>query len=121
MSMDKRALLKGTAATISLAAALTKDSLAQILDPAEAEKVLFPASGLPGGGQMEVRMVTEAENPDPDLVEIAHRLRPYNLESWYGEHARMAEKNETLATKAEAEGRKVTASEIGRASCRERV
>jgi dienelactone hydrolase len=112
MSTDKRSLLKATAATLSLAPVLIKDALAQPFDPAEAEKILFPAPGLPGGGQMEVRMVAHAENHDPDVVEIAQRLRPYNLQSWYDEHARMADKNQALAAKFEQEGSKVTASEF---------
>jgi dienelactone hydrolase len=111
MAFDKRQLLKATAAGVSIAPVLVRDALAQAFDPKEAEAILYPAPGLPGGGQMEVRMVAHAENPDPDMVEIAHRLKPFNPQSWYGEHARMAEKNEAMAAKFEADGLKVTASE----------
>jgi hypothetical protein len=47
-----------------------RESLAQTLDPEAAKRVLYPAKGLPGGGQMEVRMMVEAEHPDPDIVEL---------------------------------------------------
>src|SRR5690348_5345200 len=49
-SITKRKLLRVTAAGVSLAPLLIKTSLAQTLDPNEAEKNLYPAPGLPGGG-----------------------------------------------------------------------
>ncbi len=65
----RRELLKVTAAGVGLAPVLVRDSLAQTLDPEAAERVLSPAKGLPGGGQMEVRMMVESEHPDPDIVD----------------------------------------------------
>ena len=109
-SISKRKLLRMTAAGVSLAPLLIKDSLAQTLDPKEAEKNLYPAPGLPGGGQMEVRMVAERDT-DPDIEELSRRLQPFNPESWHNEHARLAQKNEDAAAKFEADGRKVTAAE----------
>jgi hypothetical protein len=107
----RRSLLKVTAASVGIAPLLVRESLAQTLDPEAAERVLYPAKGLPGGGQMEVRMMVESEHPDPDIVELGHRVKPFNLESWYAEHSHVAEKNEKRAQAALAEGNKVTASE----------
>ncbi len=110
MGTDRRNLLKVTAASVSLAPLMVQSALAQTLDPAEAERVLFPAPGLPGGGQMEVRMMMERD-VDPDIEELNQKVKPFNLESWYGEHAHAAEKNEERAEKALQAGRKVSASE----------
>lgn len=107
----RRGLMRVTASGVVLAPMIIREALAQVAKPEDAEKVLFPAPGLPGGGQMEVRMSLFPENSDPDVVEIARRLKPYNPESWFAEHRQMAEKNEELAAKFEAEGRHVTASE----------
>jgi dipeptidyl aminopeptidase/acylaminoacyl peptidase len=107
----RRSLLKVTAASVGIAPVLLRESLAQALDPEEAERVLYPAKGLPGGGQMEVRMMVESEHPDPDIVELGHLVKPFNLQSWYAEHSHVAEKNEKRAQAALAEGNKVTASE----------
>lgn len=78
------------------------------------EKRLFPGPGLPGGGQLEVRMEVPFLNPDPDIQEVAHRFKPYNLDSWHEEWKRVAEKNEGLALEFEKEGRRVTAHEFYR-------
>jgi dienelactone hydrolase len=111
---DRRNVLKVTLGAVSMAPVLVRDALAQaqVFTRGEAEKVLFPAPGLPGGGQLEVRMEVSGENSDPDVAEIARRMKPYNPESYYSEHQRMAEKNEALAQKFEQEGRRVTASEF---------
>ena len=111
MMHGRRDLLKITAASVGLAPLLIQEALGQTLDPEEAERILYPAKGLPGGGQMEVRMMVESENPDPDIVELGQKVKSFNPESWHGEHARMAERNEQRAQKALAEGNKVTASE----------
>ena len=110
-NFDRRQLLQVTAAGIAMVPFAVRQAAAQVPDSAEIEKILYPAPGLPGGGQMEVRMTVEADNPDPDIVEIARRLEPYNPESWHAEHKRMAEKNEAMAGKFEADGHKVTAGE----------
>lgn len=110
--LGRRQVLKSTLGAVAMAPVLVKEALAQTFTREQAEKVLFPAPGLPGGAQMEVRMEVSGDNPDPDIVELARRLKPYNPESYYAEHQRMAERNETLAQKFEKEGLKVTASEF---------
>ncbi|MEP6918687.1 MAG: alpha/beta hydrolase [Acidobacteriota bacterium] len=75
------------------------------------ESELFPGLHLPGGGQLDVRLTVDPHNSDPDIVEIASRLKPYNVESWGTEYRRAAEKNEQLADQFAQDGRKVTASE----------
>ncbi len=107
----RRDLLRITAASVATAPILVRQSLAQTLDPAEAERILYPAPGLPGGGQMEVRMMVEGEHPDPHIAELARLVKPFNLESWYNEHTHFAEVNEKLADQFLANGRKVTAAD----------
>lgn len=80
----------------------------------ELEKILFPGRGLPGGGQLEIRMEASSENPDPDVLQVARRFRPYSLESWHAEWTRVAERNEELAAGFEREERKLTAHEFYR-------
>lgn len=92
-------------------APLSTAARAQMLQKEDAEKALYPAPGLPGGGQLEVRMTQPAEHPDPEIRDVGRRLKPYNLESWYSEWKRVAEKNEQLAARFEGEGRKVSAHE----------
>jgi hypothetical protein len=75
------------------------------------EKVLFPGPGMPGGGQTEIRMVQSIYTSDPDELDVAQRLRPYDIESWLAEWSRVAEKNERLAEGYAAAGLKVTAHE----------
>ncbi len=78
------------------------------------EKVLFPGPGLPGGGQTEIRMVQSIYTSDPDELDVAQRLKPYDMESWVGEWSRVAEKNEELAEGYASAGLKVTAHEYYR-------
>jgi dienelactone hydrolase len=75
------------------------------------EEQLYPAHGLPGGGQLEIRLSATTYTSDPDQLEVAQRMRPFDLESWITEWTRMAEKNEQLAEKFAAQGYKVTANE----------
>jgi dienelactone hydrolase len=75
------------------------------------EKVLFPGKGLPGGGQLEIRLVQSMYTSDADELEVAQRARPYDPDSWHTEWARVAEKNEKLADQFAAQGFKVTANE----------
>ncbi len=91
---------------------LASAARAQVLDKEEARKILYPAPGLGGGGQLEVRMTLSAEHPDPDIRDVARRLKPFNPESWFSEWKRIAEKNEDLAGRFEAEGRKASAHEF---------
>lgn len=75
-----------------------------------AEEMLYTGNGLPGGGQLEIRLTASIHNSDPEAVEIAQRLRPYDLESWIAEHTRIAERNEERAEKFASQGLKVTAN-----------
>lgn len=84
------------------------------LAPDVVEKRLFPGPGLPGGGQLEVRMEVPFLNQDPDVREVARRFKAYNLDSWHSEWTRVAEKNEELAQGFEKEERHVTAHEFYR-------
>src|SRR2546428_5328943 len=104
----------------ALARALGVSVAAQDLGPAKGklgvaggrdEKVLFPGKGLPGGGQLEIRLVQSMYTSDADELEVAQRARPYDPDSWYTEWTRVAEKNEKLADGYAAEGLKVTANE----------
>src|SRR5919106_4044423 len=78
------------------------------------DKVLFPGKGLPGGGQLEIRLVQSMYTSDPDELEVAQRARPYDPDSWYAEWTRVAEKNEKLADGYAADGLKQTAHEYYR-------
>jgi len=78
------------------------------------EKVLFPGPGLPGGGQTEIRMVQSIYTSDPDELDVAQRLKPFDPESWLNEWARVAERNEQFAEGYAAAGLKVTAQEYYR-------
>ena len=88
------------------------DQGGDVLDNDAAERALFPARGLPGGGQLEVRMEISANHPDPDIRRVGRKVKPYNLESWYSEWSAVAEKNEELAAGFVAEHRNVTAHEF---------
>ena len=83
-----------------------------VFDRAEAERLLFPASGLPGGGQLEVRMEISPDHPDPDIRGVARRVKFFNLESWHKEWTEVAIKNEELASAFEQDNRKQTAHEF---------
>jgi dienelactone hydrolase len=83
-----------------------------ILHRQQAEKALFPAPGLPGGGQLEVRMEISQFHPDPDVRGVARRVKFFNLESWHKEWTEVAEKNAELAGGFEQENRRTTAHEF---------
>ncbi len=83
-----------------------------VLDREHAEKMLYSGRGLPGGGQLEIRMEISADHPDPDIRGVARRVKFFNLESWHVEWSQVAEKNEKLAGDFEREERKVTAHEF---------
>jgi dienelactone hydrolase len=76
-----------------------------------AEEELYPAKGLPGGGQLEIRLTQTMFTSDADALEVAQRMKPFDLESWISEWTRVAERNEETAEKAAGEGYKVTANE----------
>ena len=76
-----------------------------------AEEELYPGKGLPGGGQLEIRLSASIYTSDADQLEVAQRMKPFNLASWIEEWTRVAERNEKLAEKFAGEGLKVTANE----------
>src|SRR4030095_10791980 len=45
------------------------------------EKVLLPGPGLPGGGQLEIRLVQSIYTGDADELEVAQRAHPYDMDS----------------------------------------
>src|SRR3990170_8208096 len=91
---------------------MTAERGGDLLDREQAEKELYPARGLPGGGQLEVRMEISANHPDPDIRGVARRVKLFNLESWHTEWTQVARKNEELAAGFEREQRKLTAHEF---------
>lgn len=123
LNLSRRAWVKGglvSAGISALANVLSPRALAQDAGAGRgkigavggrAEEELYPAKGLPGGGQLEIRLSTTIYTSDADQLEVAHRMRPFDLESWITEWTRVAEKNEKLADKFAAEGYKVTANE----------
>ena len=78
------------------------------------EKALFPGPNMPGGAQTEIRMVQSIHTADPDELEVAIRMKPYDMESWITEWSRVAEANEELAVGYDKAGLKVTAQEYYR-------
>jgi dienelactone hydrolase len=76
-----------------------------------AEEELYPAKGLGGGGQLEIRLTQSVYTSDPDALEVAQRMKPFDLESWITEWTRVAQKNEEQAEQLASEGYKITANE----------
>jgi dienelactone hydrolase len=75
-------------------------------------KCFIPGAACSGGGQLEIRIEISADHPDPDIRDVARRVKFFNLESWHAEWIQVAEKNEKLANDFEREERKVTAHEF---------
>jgi dienelactone hydrolase len=123
LNVSRRGLVKwglAAAGLPALAKALSLPAFAQDAGPegekkgavgGRSEEALFPGKGLPGGGQLEIRLTQTIYTSDPDQLEVAQRMKPFDLESWISEWTRVAEKNEQTAEKFAAEGLKVTASE----------
>jgi len=123
LTIDRRSLVRlglCSAAAAVMSQALTPTALAQDAGPdggkvgavgGRSESELFPGQGLGGGGQLEIRLTATTYTNDPDQLEVALRMKPYNLDSWMTEWTRVAEKNEKQADSLAAEGRKVTANE----------
>lgn len=84
----------------------------ELFDEKQAAKLLYPAPGLPGGGQLEVRMEISPDHPDPDIRGVARRVKFFNLESWHSEWTEAAKKNQQLAAGFEEEKRYQTAHEF---------
>src|SRR5215469_15083411 len=76
-----------------------------------AEQELYPGKDLPGGGQLEIRLSATIYTSDPDQLEVAQRLKPFNLDSWIVEWLRVAERNEEIADNFARQGLKATANE----------
>jgi dienelactone hydrolase len=109
----KRELFRASAAGLMVAATLPRKASAQAIGAGDQDAHLYSAPGLPGGGQLEVRLTANYwDVPDPDAVDLAQRLRPYDPESWHVENRRLAERNEERARQRLAEGLKVTAAEF---------
>jgi len=62
-----------------------------------AEERLFTGHTPRSGGQMEIRLNQSIHTDDPDELEVATRLRPFDPLSWYEEWLRVAQINEELA------------------------
>lgn len=126
MSLSRRHMMKwglGSAGAPVLARMLGVTAWAQDFGPGSGklgvaggrdEKVLFPGKDLPGGGQLEIRLVQSMYTSDADELEVAQRARPYDPDSWYTEWTRVAEKNEKFADEYAADGLKETANEFYR-------
>ena len=74
-------------------------------------KQLFTGETLREGGQMEIRLNQSIHTDDPDELEVANRLRPFDPESWYNEWWRVAEINEELAESFAADNLRVSANQ----------
>jgi len=85
-----------------------------VLNREAAKQALYSGRGLPGGGQLEIRMEVSADHPDPDIRGVARRVKFFNLESWHSEWIQVGRKNEELAAGFEREERKETAHEFYR-------
>ena len=46
-----------------------------------AESELFLGRGLPGGGQLEIRLSATIYTSDPDALELAQSMKTFNVES----------------------------------------
>ncbi|MBI2189012.1 MAG: alpha/beta hydrolase [Acidobacteria bacterium] len=112
-----------SAGAAAMARALGADAFAQDFGPGSGnigvvggrdEKALFPGPDLPGGGQLEIRMVQSMHTSDGDELEVAQRAKPFDPESWMSEWTRVAERNERLAEEYVAAGFKQTAHEYYR-------
>ena len=123
LNVSRRSLVKlglGAAALPMLTKAFSSDALAQDASAeggkkgaigGRAEEELYTGKGLQGGGQLEIRLTQSIYTSDPDALEVAQRMKPYDLESWIVEWTRVAERNEELAEKFAGEGYKITAGE----------
>jgi dienelactone hydrolase len=76
-----------------------------------AEGELYTGKGLPGGAQLEIRLTQSIYTSDPDELEVAQRMKPYDLDSWVTEWTRVAERNEKTADEFASKGFKATAAE----------
>jgi dienelactone hydrolase len=61
---------------------------------------------------LEIRLSATLYTSDADQLEVAQRMKPFNLDSWVVEWTRVAERNEQMADQFAAQGLKVTANEF---------
>ena len=121
-NLSRRALVKWGLASAGLPAiskALGSSALAQDAGAesgkigevgGRAEGELYTGKGLPGGAQLEIRLTQSIYTSDPDELEVAQRMKPYDLDSWVTEWTRVAERNEKTADEFASKGLKVTAN-----------
>jgi dienelactone hydrolase len=76
-----------------------------------ANKHLFTGETPRGGGQMEIRLNQSIHTDDPDELEVAERLRPFDPASWYNEWLRVAQINEELAQSFEEDNLRLSANQ----------
>ncbi len=76
------------------------------------EERLFPGKDLPGGAQTEIRINRSIYTSDPDELEVAQRLRPFDPKSWYDEWTRVAQRNEEIADGYAAQKLNVSANQF---------
>jgi dienelactone hydrolase len=117
MRFDRRSILKSCLAAAAALPHAASAAATQIFRPSDAEKVLFPVTGVAGGGQLEIRMRVNPYNTDPDILEVAQRVKPYNPESYYAEWRRVAEINEERAEAFERDGLRLTAHQFYLRAC----
>lgn len=119
--LSRRKVMKWGLAVVSapaVAGSLAQRAAAEGLGPGDDQLVvggrndwaLFPGKDMAGGGQTEIRLVQSVYTDDPDELEVAERLKPFNIQSWYEEWTRVAERNEKMADAYAADGLRVSAS-----------
>jgi len=122
--LSRRGLLKlglASASVPALARVLSIPALAQDLGPGNRrvgevggrdEERLFAGLDLPGGAQTEIRLNQSIYTSDPDELEVAQRLRPFDPKSWYDEWTRVAQRNEEIADGYAAQKLNVSANQF---------
>ncbi len=119
---DRRSMMKwGLLSAAGAPLLLGKQALAQQgLGPSDellgrvdgrAEERLYTGHTPRGGGQMEIRLNQSIHTDDPDELEVATRLQPFDPLSWYNEWRRVAEINEGLAQSFEEDNLRLSANQ----------
>jgi hypothetical protein len=113
-SVDRRNLIKWGLLSSGLPLLTKGGFFASSASPAQtvgtADNELYEGKNLPGGAQVDPRLMISPFSTDADIVDAAHRMSPFNPESWHVEWKRLAEKNERSAEEFEKEGLIVTAN-----------
>lgn len=123
---DRRSLIKwgllSAAGTSALPEMLGKAAVAQQTSFGPSDELLGVVGGrsagnlytgetLREGGQMEIRLNQSMHTSDPDELQVATRLRPFDPLSWYNEWRRVAQINEELAQSFEQADLRLSANE----------